>query len=61
LKQDECDGPHLLEAVRELLRDKTGLKKMEAGAKTLARPNAAREIARAVIELGRKADASNSS
>ena len=56
LKQEECDGPHLLEAVRTLLSDKAGLKKMEAGAKTLARPNAAREIARAVIELGRKAE-----
>ncbi|BCM92091.1 UDP-N-acetylglucosamine--N-acetylmuramyl-(pentapeptide) pyrophosphoryl-undecaprenol N-acetylglucosamine transferase [Abditibacteriota bacterium] len=56
LKQDECDGPHLLEAVRALLSDKMGLKTMEENAKTLARPNAAREIARAVLELGRKTE-----
>ena len=53
LKQDDCDGPRLLEAVRALLGNKAGLKPMEEGAKTLARPNAAREIARAVLELAR--------
>lgn len=53
LKQDECDGPHLLAAIRELLGDKSGLKAMEDAAKTLAKPNAGREIARAVLELAR--------
>lgn len=53
LKQDECDGPRLLNAVCELLSNGSGLKQMEEAAKTLARPNAAREIARAVIELAR--------
>lgn len=52
LKQDECDGPHLLESVRALLQKST-LGPMEEAAKTLARPNAAREIARAVLELAR--------
>ena len=54
LKQDECDGAHLLEAVRALLNNKTALKPMEEAAKTLAKPNAAREIARAVLELGKQ-------
>ncbi len=53
LKQDECDGPNLLGAIRELLGDKSGLKAMEDAAKTLAKPNAGREIARAVLELAR--------
>ncbi|RYX84923.1 undecaprenyldiphospho-muramoylpentapeptide beta-N-acetylglucosaminyltransferase [bacterium] len=54
LKQSDCDGPHLLEAVRSLLSDKAGIKQMESKAKTLARPNAGREIARAVLELARQ-------
>lgn len=53
LKQSDCDGPHLLEEVRALLGDKSALKRMEENAKTLAKPNAAREIARAVLELAR--------
>jgi len=53
LAQTECDGAHLLGAITELLNDKSALKKMGDAAKTLARPNAAREIARAVIELAR--------
>jgi len=53
LKQDECDGLRLLQTITALLNDKSALKKMEDAAKTLARPNAGREIARAVIELAR--------
>ncbi len=53
LKQEECNGARLLEAVRALLSDKSALKPMEESAKTLAKPNAAREIARAVLELAK--------
>ena len=53
LAQEECNGKRLLRAVQALLSDKSGLKKMEDAAKTLAKPNAGREIARAVVELAR--------
>ncbi len=54
LPQAECDGPRLLQMVAGLLADKAALQSMEESAKTLAKPGAAREIARAVLELGRR-------
>lgn len=54
LLQTECDGENLLRNVGNLLGDKTHLKKMGESAKTLAKPAAARDLARAVLELGEK-------
>ncbi len=51
LKQADCDGPNLLKAVEELLRDSKDLRQMGEEARKLARPAAARDIARAVLEL----------
>lgn len=51
LAQSDCDGPHLLEAVRGLLADHARLSAMGNAAKTLARPDAARDLAAAVLEL----------
>ena len=51
LKQSDCDGPNLLKAVEELLRDAKDLRQMGEAARKLAKPAAARDIARAVLEL----------
>ena len=51
LKQADCDGPHLSEAVRALLADRETLRVMGRAAQTLARPNAARDLADAVLSL----------
>ena len=51
LKQADCDGPNLLKAVEELLRDSKDLRQMGEAARKLAKPAAARDIARAVLEL----------
>ena len=51
LKQADCDGPNLLKAVEELLRDTKDLRQMGEEARKLAKPAAARDIARAVLEL----------
>ena len=54
LRQIHCDGPHLMEAVRELLFDTAALCAMGDAAKTLARPNAARDLASAVLALAKQ-------
>jgi UDP-N-acetylglucosamine--N-acetylmuramyl-(pentapeptide) pyrophosphoryl-undecaprenol N-acetylglucosamine transferase len=54
LKQADANGANLLKAVEALLNDPAQLEKMGAVAQTLARPDAARVLARAVIELARK-------
>jgi UDP-N-acetylglucosamine--N-acetylmuramyl-(pentapeptide) pyrophosphoryl-undecaprenol N-acetylglucosamine transferase len=54
IKQDEMNGARLLEEVRELLKDETRLHEMSKAAQTLARPNAAQELAQALLELARK-------
>ena len=51
LKQADCDGPNLLTTVEELLRDAKRLRQMGDEARKLAKPAAARDIARAVLEL----------
>jgi UDP-N-acetylglucosamine:LPS N-acetylglucosamine transferase len=56
LPQSECDGPHLLEAVRDLLSDRARLADMGAAAGTLARPQAARDLAAAVLELAARGE-----
>ena len=53
LKQADCDGPMLLKTVEELLRDTRDLRQMGDEARKLAKPAAARDIARAVLELAR--------
>jgi UDP-N-acetylglucosamine--N-acetylmuramyl-(pentapeptide) pyrophosphoryl-undecaprenol N-acetylglucosamine transferase len=52
IKQRELSGPRLLEEVRELLADRENLHEMGRKAAALARPNAAHDLAEAVIELG---------
>jgi UDP-N-acetylglucosamine--N-acetylmuramyl-(pentapeptide) pyrophosphoryl-undecaprenol N-acetylglucosamine transferase len=54
LKQSECNGQNLLAAISNLLADRKRLEEMGEAAKALAKPNAAREIAEVVLELGRK-------
>jgi len=54
IKQAELTGALLLENVRALINDKTKLKAMSEGASTLARRDAARELALAVLDLARK-------
>lgn len=54
LKQSDLDGPRLLETVRTLLADRARLAQMGRLALTLARPNAARDLAEAVIDLARQ-------
>ena len=54
IKQAELTGALLLENVRALFQDKAKLKAMSEGASTLARPDAARELALAVLDLARK-------
>lgn len=51
LRQSDCDGPNLLKAVEELLSDAKDLRQMGQEARKLAKPAAARDIARAVLEL----------
>lgn len=54
IKQADFDSTILLNTVKLLLDDRAGLVAMGAAAKTLARPQAAQEMAQAVIELGLK-------
>lgn len=51
LPQSECDGPHLLEAVKRLLFTATRLETMGEAALTLARPQAADDLADALLQL----------
>ncbi len=51
LLQSEISGTTLLEKVRNLLADGARLERMGLAAKTLAKPDAARDIADAVLEL----------
>jgi UDP-N-acetylglucosamine--N-acetylmuramyl-(pentapeptide) pyrophosphoryl-undecaprenol N-acetylglucosamine transferase len=51
LPQSECDSPHLLAVIQELLSDSARLQVMGASARTLARPNAANDLASALLEL----------
>lgn len=51
IKQSELTGEKLLETVQALVTEKAKLQAMSAGAATLARPDAARELAREVIAL----------
>ena len=51
LKQADCTGANLRDAVQNLLRDGKELKAMGVNANRLATPNAARDIADALISL----------
>jgi len=51
LSQTECDGPRLLAALKPLLTDRERLRAMGRAAQTLARPSAARDLARALLEM----------
>ena len=51
LKQADCDGPTLLQTVKEMLAEPKQLRQMGEAARVLAKPAAARDIARAVLEL----------
>lgn len=51
IKQSEFAGHKLLEAVQVLVADRTVLCAMGEAAKTLARPEAARDMARATLDL----------
>jgi UDP-N-acetylglucosamine--N-acetylmuramyl-(pentapeptide) pyrophosphoryl-undecaprenol N-acetylglucosamine transferase len=53
LPQEECDAPHLLAGVQKLLSDPAKLQAMGDAARTLARPNAAKDLADALLELVR--------
>jgi UDP-N-acetylglucosamine--N-acetylmuramyl-(pentapeptide) pyrophosphoryl-undecaprenol N-acetylglucosamine transferase len=52
IKQGEMNGPRLLSEVRHLLSDPARLRQMGQNALLLARPNAARDLAQAVLKLG---------
>jgi UDP-N-acetylglucosamine--N-acetylmuramyl-(pentapeptide) pyrophosphoryl-undecaprenol N-acetylglucosamine transferase len=54
LPQARCDAPHLLECLRPLLADPARRRAMGAAAHTLARPNAASDLADALLELAPK-------
>ena len=54
IRQSEIGAAKLLSELPPLLNDKTELDKMSAAARTLAKPDAARVLAQAVIELGMK-------
>ncbi len=54
IKQNELSGPVLVERVTELLADPEKLMRMGTAAKTMASPNAAELLAKAVIDLGLK-------
>ena len=51
LPSKELDGPRLLSAIRALLDDPARLRAMGAAALTLATPNAAHELAEALLEM----------
>jgi UDP-N-acetylglucosamine--N-acetylmuramyl-(pentapeptide) pyrophosphoryl-undecaprenol N-acetylglucosamine transferase len=53
LLQGETNGENLLKAVEELLSDSARLEEMGKAAKTLAKPDAARDIAQAVLDLAK--------
>ncbi len=53
IKQSELSGPRLLEEANRLLADRENLREMGRKTAVLARPDAARDLAEAVIELGR--------
>lgn len=53
IKQGELTGPGLLAEVRKLLADRAKLAEMGHKATALARPQAARDLAEAVLALGR--------
>ncbi len=53
IRQSELNGPRLLSEVRHLLSDRAALTRMGQSALTLARPQAATDLAKAVVELGR--------
>ncbi len=54
IAQSEISGDVLLQKVTELLGDGAKLEAMGRAAKTLAKPDAARDIARAVLDLAKK-------
>jgi UDP-N-acetylglucosamine--N-acetylmuramyl-(pentapeptide) pyrophosphoryl-undecaprenol N-acetylglucosamine transferase len=51
LPQAQCDAPHLIEAITSLLANPARLRAMGEAAHTLARPNAANDLADALLEL----------
>ncbi|HEX8551858.1 MAG TPA: undecaprenyldiphospho-muramoylpentapeptide beta-N-acetylglucosaminyltransferase [Abditibacteriaceae bacterium] len=51
IKQSELHGDVLVEKVQQLLSDPEQLGRMGAAARTLARPGAAQELARALVQL----------
>ena len=51
IKQTELTGPKLVETLQQLLADRSHLAAMGQAALTLARPNAANDLAKVVIEL----------
>lgn len=51
LPSKDLDGPRLLSALSALLSDPARLRAMGAAARTLATPDAARDLARAVLEM----------
>ena len=53
IKQSELNGEALVEKVHSLLPDEWKLQQMGESARTLARPDAARELARALVDLAR--------
>lgn len=61
IKQDELTGERLLAELTSLLSDRARLAEMGRAAETLARPNAAQDLAKAAIELaiGRKGSVPN--
>ncbi len=53
IKQADMTGPRLLSQVQHLLKDRPHLEAMGRAALTLARPNAAQELAEAVIRMAK--------
>ena len=51
LRQADCNGEKLIEVVADLLRDAKDLRQMGQEARKLAKPAAARDIARVLLEL----------
>ncbi len=54
IPQSDMSGPRLLDELRPLLADRNHLETMGDAARTLARPNAARDLANAVLSLAGK-------
>jgi UDP-N-acetylglucosamine--N-acetylmuramyl-(pentapeptide) pyrophosphoryl-undecaprenol N-acetylglucosamine transferase len=54
IKQDEMNGARLLSELGVLLPDTERLQQMSAAAQTLARPNAAQELAQALLKMARR-------